>query len=268
MGKNSTFVRVSLYKDMGILKITNLTKVYDERVVVNNISLEVAPAEILAIVGESGSGKTTLLNMIAGNIRPDEGKMWLDDQEIDLYFNRLIRELPDIKLVPQDYKLKPEHKIWENIDLSLTKYTREYRLERVAELLDLCGIAHIKDKKPKDVSGGEKQRTAIARAIAEEPQALLLDEPFSNLDSINKQHLRQNLVSLIKHEEIACLFVTHDMIEALLVADRIGVMHKGDLLMLGAPKEIFSQTDNPYIISFVQAAIAPIKEFYQQYLDK
>ena len=84
---------------MGILKITNLTKVYDERVVVNNISLEVAPAEILAIVGESGSGKTTLLNMVAGNIRPDAGKMWLDDQAIDLYFNRLIRELPDIKLV-------------------------------------------------------------------------------------------------------------------------------------------------------------------------
>ena len=164
--------------------------------------------KIVTIDGPAGSGKTTLLNMVAGNIRPDAGKMWLDDQAIDLYFNRLIRELPDIKLVPQDYKLKPEHKIWENIDLSLTKYTRDYRVERVTELLDLCGIAHIKDKKPKDVSGGEKQRTAIARAIAEEPQALLLDEPFSNLDSINKQHLRQNLVSLIKHEEIACLFVT------------------------------------------------------------
>ncbi|MFY7828953.1 MAG: ABC transporter ATP-binding protein [Flectobacillus sp.] len=252
---------------MGILKIANLKKAYEDRTVVNNISLEIAPAEILAIVGESGSGKTTLLNMISGNIRPDEGKLWLDEKEIDLYFNRLIKELPDIKLVPQDYKLKPEHKIWENIDLSLTKYTKEYRLSRVAELLELCGISHIKDKKPKDVSGGEKQRTAIARAIAEEPQALLLDEPFSNLDSINKQHLRQNLVTLIKHEEIACLFVTHDMIEALLVADRIGVMHKGNILMLGTPKEIFNQKNDTYVSDFVEAAIKPIKDFSKLFLS-
>eukprot|EP01136_Pigoraptor_vietnamica_P037060 Opistho-1_new@104493 len=102
------------------------------------------------------------------------------------FFNRLIRDFPNIKLVPQDYRLKLEHKIWENIDLALTEYTHEYRKKRVSELLELCGITGIKDKKPREVSGGEKQRTAIARAIAEEPQALLLDEPFSNLDSINR----------------------------------------------------------------------------------
>jgi iron(III) transport system ATP-binding protein len=253
---------------MGLLKVANLTKVYEGKTVVNDISLTVAQGEILAIVGESGSGKTTLLNMMSGNIKPEKGQLWLENEEIDLFFNRLIRELPNIKLVPQDYKLKPEHKIWENIDLSLTEYTREYRTQRVAELLELCGISHIKDKKPKEVSGGEKQRTAIARAIAEEPLALLLDEPFSNLDSVNKQRLREKLVTIIRHEEIACVFVTHDMIEALLVADRIAVMQKGNLLMIDSPDNIFKQTHNTYIADFVQAAIQPIKDFVQHFQIK
>ncbi len=250
---------------MGILKIDDISKIYEGEKVVKNLSFTVEKGEILAIVGESGSGKTTLLNMIAGNIRPDTGNMWLNDNFIDLYFNRLIREIPDIKLVPQDYKLKPEHKIWENIDLSLTQYTKAYRQQRVQALLDLCGISHISHKKPKEVSGGEKQRTAIARAIAEEPSVLLLDEPFSNLDSVNKQFLREKLIQIIRHEQIACVFVTHDMIEALLVANRIGVMHKGQLLRLDSPQCIFEQHDDPYIYQFVQAAIQPLRDFQQQY---
>jgi ABC-type Fe3+/spermidine/putrescine transport system ATPase subunit len=244
-----------------LLQIQELSKYYENERVVNAVSFTVNKGEILAIVGESGSGKTTLLNMISGNIRPDAGSLLLNNELIDLYFNRLIRELPDIKLVPQDYRLKPDFKIWENIDLALTEYNSEYRQKRVAYLLELCGITQIKDKKPREASGGEKQRTAIARSIADEPLVLLLDEPFSNLDSINRQHLRNQLITIIQKEDIACVFVTHDMIEALLVADKVAVMHKGDLLKIATPDEIFHEKENAYIQQFVQSAIEPLNAF-------
>lgn len=248
-----------------MLKLEKITKSYQDNMVVSHVSIEVQSGEILAIVGESGSGKTTLLNIISGNIMPDFGVLSIDNQEIDLYFNSLIKELPNIKLVPQDYRLKPEHKIWENIDLALTQYSPEYRRERVAELLELCGITAIKDKKPREVSGGEKQRTAIARAIAEEPLVLLLDEPFSNLDSINKTHLRAKIVEIIKQESIACILVTHDLLDAFLVADRIVIMRKGEILTIDSPKNILESTDNEYVRTFVQSAIQPIKEFSLRY---
>lgn len=248
-----------------MLKLEKITKSYQDIIVVNQVSFEVQSGEILAIVGESGSGKTTLLNIIAGNIMPDFGSLSVDSQEIDLYFNRLIKELPNIKLVPQDYRLKPEHKIWENIDLALTKYSPEYRRKRIAELLALCGITAIKDKKPREVSGGEKQRTAIARAIAEEPLVLLLDEPFSNLDSINKTHLRAKIVEIIKQESMACILVTHDLLDAFLVADRIAIMRKGEILTIDTPKNILATNDNEYVKTFVQSAIQPIKEFLKSY---
>jgi ABC-type sugar transport system ATPase subunit len=248
-----------------VLKLENITKTYQENKVVDNISLEVKSGEILAIVGESGSGKTTLLNIISGNIKPDSGTLSIDNQEVDLYFNRLIKEFPNIKLVPQDYRLKPEHKIWENIDLALTQYTSEYRRERVAELMELCGITAVKDKKPREVSGGEQQRTAIARAIAEEPAVLLLDEPFSNLDSINKTHLRNQMSNIVKKEKIACLLVTHDLLDAFLVADKISIMRKGKLLITDSPKNILQDSENQYVINFVKTAMSPIKDFVKKY---
>jgi ABC-type sugar transport system ATPase subunit len=251
-----------------MLKLKNISKKYYENVVVNDISLIVESGEILAIVGESGSGKTTLLNIISGNITPQNGTLSIDNQQIDLYFERLIREFPDIKLVPQDYRLKPDYKIWENIDLALTHYTQEYRQERVDELLELCGISEIKDKKPREVSGGEKQRTAIARAIAEEPSVLLLDEPFSNLDSINKTHLRTKIVEIVKQENIACILVTHDLLDAFLVADRIAIMRNGVILMIDSPDNVLQNTDNQYVKSFVESAVLPIQNFFERFVKR
>jgi ABC-type proline/glycine betaine transport system ATPase subunit len=250
-----------------MLELKNITKKYQDKTVVNDISFEVNSGEILAIVGESGSGKTTLLNIISGNITPENGTLSVDNQEIDLYFERLIREFPNIKLVPQDYRLKPDYKIWENIDLALTHYSHEYRQERVAELLELCGISDIRDKKPREVSGGEKQRTAIARAIAEEPLVLLLDEPFSNLDSINKTHLRTKIVEIVKQESVACILVTHDLLDAFLVANRIAIMKNGEILMIDKPENILRQTHNQHVREFVQSAIMPIKEYIRVFAN-
>jgi ABC-type Fe3+/spermidine/putrescine transport system ATPase subunit len=250
-----------------MLKLQNITKTYQEKYVVNSVSLEVNQGEIVVIVGESGSGKTTFLNIISGNTKPDSGSLHLDNQEVDLYFNRLIRDFPQIKLVPQDYRLKPDYTVSENIDLALTKFKNEYRISRVKELLDLCGISDIKYKKPREISGGEKQRTAIARAIADEPLVLLLDEPFSNLDSINRTQLRNKIIEIIKQEGIACILVTHDLLDAFLVADRIGIMQKGNLLLVDSPENIFQQTKNKYVRTFVDAAMQPIEVFLKKYAE-
>jgi ABC-type sugar transport system ATPase subunit len=250
-----------------MLKLQNITKTYQEKVAVNSVSLEVNAGEIVVIVGESGSGKTTLLNIISGNIEPNFGTLQLDNQDVDLYFNRLIRDFPTIKLVPQDYRLKPNYSVSENIDLALTKFKNEYRTKRVQELLELCGISEIKDKKPREISGGEKQRTAIARAIADEPLVLLLDEPFSNLDSINRTILRSKIIEIIRQEGIGCILVTHDLLDAFLVADRIGIMEKGKLLLIDSPKNIFQQTENQYVRTFVDSAMQPIEIFLKTYAD-
>jgi ABC-type sugar transport system ATPase subunit len=250
-----------------MLKLQNITKTYQEKVVVNSVSLEVNKGEIVVIVGESGSGKTTLLNIISGNIKPDSGTLQLDNHEVDLYFNRLIKDFPTIKLVPQDYRLKPDYTVSENIDLALTKFKNEYRVKRVQELMELCGISEIKNKKPREISGGEKQRTAIARAIADEPLALLLDEPFSNLDSINRTQLRSKIIEIIRQEGIGCILVTHDLLDAFLVADRIGIMQKGNLLLVDSPKNIFQQTKDQYVRTFVDSAMQPIEIFLKTYAD-
>jgi ABC-type sugar transport system ATPase subunit len=250
-----------------MLKLQNITKTYQDKVVVNSVSLEVNSGEIVVIVGESGSGKTTLLNIISGNIKPDSGTLQLENQEVELYFNRLIRDFPTIKLVPQDYRLKPDYTVYENIDLALTKFKNEYRVKRIHELIELCGISEIKDKKPREISGGEKQRTAIARAIADEPLALLLDEPFSNLDSINRTQLRSKIVEIIRQEGIGCILVTHDLLDAFLVADRIGIMQKGNLLLVDSPKNIFQQTKNQYVRKFVDSAMQPIEIFLKSYAE-
>jgi ABC-type Fe3+/spermidine/putrescine transport system ATPase subunit len=259
------FLGIVLWKNKSMLQLIEVSKSFSDKKILQDISFEVNAGEIMVIVGESGSGKTTLLNIISGNIVPDTGALNLNGQAIDLYFNRLIRELPDIKLVPQDYRLKPDYKVWENIDIALTEYTPEYRRQRVKELLILCGIVQIKDKKPKEISGGEKQRTAIARAIAEEPLLLLLDEPFSNLDSLNKTHLRDKLVEIIRKESIACILVTHDLLDALLVADRIMMMQKGKILKISTPESLLEESENEYINNFVQKSIAPVRAFLEKF---
>ena len=125
----------------------------------------------------------------------------------------------------------------------------------------------VKAKKPREISGGEKQRTAIARAIADEPLVLLLDEPFSNLDSINKNQLRNKIIEIIRQEGIACIMVTHDLLDAFLIADKIGIMQKGNLLLVDSPKNIFQQTKNQYVRNFVDSAMQPIEVFLKSYAE-
>jgi ABC-type proline/glycine betaine transport system ATPase subunit len=245
-----------------MLKAHIVSKNYDTRSVLTDISFEVKTGEIIAIVGESGSGKSTLLKILACQLDPDSGQVLLEDKVISPpKVQRLLSLHPDIKLVAQDFQLKPDFKIRENIDYALRTYTPEYRNSRVQELLVLCGISHIANQKAKNVSGGEKQRTAIAYAIADEPKVLLMDEPFSHLDSLNRQILKEKILGIIKKEEIAGVFVSHDLMEALTVADKILLIKNGHMIQYDTPLNFLQNPSDSYVSQFVAAALKPFEEF-------
>lgn len=232
---------------MSLLKINNLYKSFEGVKAVNDISITLEKGKILAILGESGSGKTTLLHLIAALYEPDSGTLTLDNERIKPPSEKLIAGHPDIKLVRQDYGLFPNMSIRANIAYELRYYEENYRNERVDKLLEISGLAHVQHHLPRQVSGGEQQRATIIKAIAEEPKLLLLDEPFSHLDAVNKRRLKNEVLDLIKAEEVSCIFVTHDVADAYAMADELLIMQNGSALQLGSPEEIYRNPINNYV---------------------
>jgi iron(III) transport system ATP-binding protein len=232
---------------MPLLKINNLFKSFEGVKAVNDISINLEKGKILAILGESGSGKTTLLHLIAALYEPDSGTLMLDSERIIPPSEKLIAGHSDIKLVRQDYGLFPNMSIRANIAYELRYYEEKYRNERVDKLLDISGLAHVQHHLPRQVSGGEQQRATIIKAIAEEPKLLLLDEPFSHLDAVNKRRLKNEVLDLIKAEEVSCIFVTHDVADAYAMADELLIMQNGKALQIGIPEEIYRNPINQYV---------------------
>ena len=205
----------------------------------------------MALVGASGSGKSTLLNLLAGLLDAGRGEVHLDGQRIAGPNEVLVAGHPQIRVVPQEYQLMPNVSIRENIGYALRFYERTYRNARVDELLKLCRLETVQHHKPREASGGEKQRTAIARAIAEPARVLLLDEPFSHLDLPNRLIVRDLLFDLVRADAgsqppPACLFVTHDATDALSIADQIGIIQQGQLRQTGTPREVYSNPKTTY----------------------
>lgn len=237
---------------MSLLKIQNLHKTFgrnsvDSKKAVNNISLSIEKGEVLAVLGESGSGKTTLLHLIAALYEPDAGSLMLDNERITPPSEKLIAGHPDIKLVRQDYGLFPNMTIRENIAYELRYYEENYRNKRIDKLLKISGLQKVQSHLPRQVSGGEQQRAVIVKAIAEQPKLLLLDEPFSHLDALNKRRLKNEILHIIKDEGVTCVFVTHDVADAYGMADRLAIMRKGKILQIGTPEEVYQNPDNQYV---------------------
>lgn len=250
-----------------LLQAQHLQKSVGEHLIIEDLSLDLRAGEIFAMIGASGAGKSTLLNVLACLTPADAGELWLEGKEISSSAKYLIPGHAEIKLVPQEYKLLPNHTIRENIAYALREYTKEYQRERLDELLALTGLEAVQHKLPREVSGGEKQRTAIARAIADEPKVLLLDEPFSNLDTLNRQKLKQELKRIIQETGLACLFVTHDLLDALTIAQRMGVMQEGQLLQTGTPAELLQHPATGYVREFLASGLAIVREIQQQLGD-
>lgn len=234
------------------LQVLNLSKSYpgESLGAVNQVSFSLSQGEILSFVGESGSGKSTLLRMLAGLMKPDEGEILFSGEPLENPEEQLIAGHQQIKMVFQDFDLMPNMSVAENIRYPLLSYDKAYAQERVSALLTLCGLSSLADRLPRELSGGQQQRVALARALADEPELLLMDEPFSQLDPVNKSGLLQDLLRIIRTEEVALVLVTHDTNDALMISDRVGFLRNGRLMQLDSPERIYHQPTDREVAAF------------------
>jgi iron(III) transport system ATP-binding protein len=217
---------------------------------VSDVSLDVRPGEIISMLGPSGSGKTTVLRLVAGFERPDEGEVWIAGRKVAGGAAWIPPEARGVGMVFQDYALFPHLTVAENVAFGLHCVLTSERVPRTADTLRLVGMRDYAHRYPHELSGGQQQRVALARALAPQPFAVLLDEPFSNLDAHLRTQLRDEVRQILKHTGTSAIFVTHDQQEALLLGDRVGVMREGRLEQLDTPERIFHAPRTRFVAGF------------------
>ncbi len=242
-----------------MIKLSKLTKQYsaDTLPAVDTISLTVAGGEFLILLGESGCGKTTTLKMINRLIEPTSGKVEIDSRNTAAMNPVSLRR--SIGYVFQEIGLFPHMTIAENIAAvpSLLGWDKKRIASRVEELLDLVGLgkAGIRERYPWQLSGGQGQRIGVARALAARPKIMLLDEPFGALDPITRDALQEEFLSLQKKLDLTVVMVTHDMMEALLLADRIAVMESGKIVALNTPQKLLADPGHAYVARLLKGPV-------------
>src|ERR1700752_1741179 len=234
---------------MAYLEITQLDKHYDRFQALKQINLSVEKEEFVVFVGPSGCGKTTLLRTISGLETPTVGKITLDGREIT-YVHPSKR---NVAMVFQNYALFPHLSVFENIAFGLrlhglSKQEIEQRMQRAAKLLHLDPLL---TRKPKQLSGGQRQRVAIGRAIVKQPKLFLFDEPLSNLDAQLRVRMRVELLNLHYETRNTAIYVTHDQVEAMTMADRIVVLREGRVEQAGTPLELYNKPANRFVAGFI-----------------
>ncbi|WP_251357819.1 ABC transporter ATP-binding protein [Kangiella sp. TOML190] len=234
-----------------VLDLQSVECRHDEQMVVEGISLQLKPGESACLLGPSGCGKTTLLRAIAGLEPIYQGIITIHDQVCSSPSAMVPPEKRHLGLVFQDHALFPHLSIADNVGFGLRELSRHAKTQRIEECLELVGLAGLGERFPHQISGGQQQRVALARTIAPKPKLILLDEPFSSLDTHLRRALARELKQLLKAQGIASLLVTHDQQEAFAMADYIGVMHQGQLLQWDTPYNLYHQPADPQIASFI-----------------
>jgi osmoprotectant transport system ATP-binding protein len=222
-----------------MIQVTGLTRRYGETLAVSDVTFHVDPGQMLALVGDSGSGKTTTLKMINRLVEPDRGRVVVEGRDAGSVEPHALRR--SIGYVFQGIGLFPHMTVAENVavPLRLLGWRRERTGSRIAEMLALVELdPSLAGRFPAALSGGEQQRVGVARALASSPRVMLLDEPFGALDPLTRDRLQRSFDGLRRRLALTAVFVTHDMAEALVLADRIGVMRAGRLVQLGTPAEL------------------------------
>lgn len=234
---------------MSFLELQGVTKFYPEQQqpAVKDVSLSIQRGAVVAIVGENGSGKTTLLRLIAGLEDADEGVVTLGDKPITGPAFNLVPGHKEIKILTQDLHLLPKHTIEENIGYNLRGYVEEYQSERLRELTTLLKLQGLEKKRPSQLSGGQQQRAALAAALADEAPVLLLDEPFSSLDVMLKDEVRNKVIRKAREDGTTVLFVTHDVNDALSLADTVVVMRAGRIMQANSPQLVYEKPASEYV---------------------
>ncbi len=235
---------------MASITLSGVTKAFEDgTLAVDALDLHVADGEFMVLVGPSGCGKTTSLRMVAGLEDPTTGEIRIGD--------RLVNDLPsrsrDIAMVFQNYALYPHMSIAENLafGLRMQGLGKNDRLQRAQEVAEILAISELLDRRPKQLSGGQRQRVAMGRAIVREPSAFLMDEPLSNLDARLRVQMRAEIARIQRRLGTTTLYVTHDQIEAMTMADRVAVMNRGVLQQVATPAEMYDHPDNLFVAGFI-----------------
>ena len=234
---------------MGEIQLRNLSKRWGSFVGVDKFDLTIADREFLVLLGPSGCGKTTTMRMIAGLETPTDGEIFVDGAKI----NDLEPKDRDVAMVFQNYGLYPTMTVRENIRFPLKvrgvpRAEHDAMIQRAAEMVELGDLL---DRLPKELSGGQRQRVALARAIVRRPTVFLMDEPLSNLDAKLRVSTRAQIKNLQHELAVTTIYVTHDQIEAMTLADRVVVMNKGEIQQIGTPTEIYDRPANTFVAGFI-----------------
>lgn len=234
-----------------------LTKRFDGRAVVDDVSLTLEPGTVTALVGGSGAGKTTLLRLFAGMERPDAGEIRISERVLSSPRGVVAPEDRETGLIFQDFALFPNMTVLKNIMFGLHRSARNERAAIAENWIGRLNLSHRRDAYPHQLSGGEQQRVAIARALAPQPVAMLMDEPFSGLDPALRRQARAETMAALAQSGTPTLIVTHDAEEAFRVADRIAVIQQGKLLQCDTPQIVYTSPATPA----VAAALGPVQKF-------
>lgn len=236
---------------MSALVIKNLNCFYQENQILKNLDIDLQENEIVCLLGESGCGKTTLLRAVSGLQTDISGDIEINGNVVNSDTVNLAPELRKVGLIFQDYALFPHLSVFDNIAFSLTNMSKDDKKQCVEQVLALVQLSDFSQRFPHQLSGGQQQRIAIARALAYQPELMLLDEPFSNLD----QHVRFQLIKeirlLLKKHSMSALFVTHSKEEGFAFADKIALMQEGKIVQIGAPQQLYHFPESRYIADFM-----------------
>jgi iron(III) transport system ATP-binding protein len=234
--------------------VRGLTKRYGDVAAVENLSLNVEPGELVAFLGPSGCGKTTTLRLMAGFLTPEAGEIWVGDRCLSSPAAVVPPERRRMAMIFQSYALWPHMTVGQNVGYGLRfkrELTRADRERRVRDMLQVVQLDRHAGRYPGELSGGQQQRVAVARALVVEPEILLLDEPLSNLDANLREEMRFEIRRLHEAFGITTLYVTHDQAEAMVISDRIAVIHAGRVAQVGTAEELFDQPRTRFVAEFI-----------------
>ena len=234
---------------MASVTLNEITKRWGDFTAVDQVSLEVRDQEFMVLLGPSGCGKTTTMRMVAGLEEPSEGEIFIGEKMVN-------DELPkdrDVAMVFQNYGLYPHMSVYENIHypLKVRKVDKSLHAEQVRIAAEKVQLGHLLKRRPRELSGGQRQRVALARAIVRTPTVFLMDEPLSNLDAKLRVNMRAELKHLQHELKITTIYVTHDQIEAMTLADRVAVMNEGVISQLDTPERIYNDPANLFVAGFI-----------------
>jgi multiple sugar transport system ATP-binding protein len=243
--------------DNNIISVKNVSKRYDNQAIfgITDISFDIQPGEIVAIIGESGSGKSTLLKSIYGLLTIDAGEVLFKGARVLGPDEQLIPGNKGMKMVTQDFSLNIYAKVYDNIASALSNTDVKYKHQKSVEMMDHLHIAHLSGKRITELSGGEQQRVAIAKALVSDTKMLLLDEPFSQVDALLKNQLRADIKRIASETGVTVIMVSHDPADGLFLADKLLLIKDGRLIQQGKPEYIYNHPDHVYTAQILGNAV-------------